>query len=486
VAVGLIEQGHPVIITEGGRVPRRIRTDGSNHPGAEWQGPGSVSSACRKIDKNMSSLIPETLGKYEIGKEVGRGSMGAVFEAYDPYIDRRVAVKMALADALKDKDTGERFRKMFFNEAHTAGMLRHPNILDIFDAGVDEDKCFIVMELVEEGTTIKEHCRPEGLLPVNQAAEIVFKCAKALDYAHKQGVIHRDIKPTNILLTDDRDVKIADFSIAHIAQSDMSETMPMGFVGSPRYMSPEQVQEDEITNQTDLFSLGIVAYEMFTGHHPFGGETFSSLIHKVINEDPTPMSRYRVDLPDLLERIIFKALEKSPQRRYRTGLDFASELSMLFTHLDQPQTDIPAQEKFNLVKDLDFFRGFPDSEIWEIIRASVWHEVEQDEIIVQEGDVDDAFFILIAGRVEVSKDGQLLSELGEGHCFGEMGYLNRIKRTASVTALKPVTLMKVNSTLIEQVTQDCQLRFYKVFLRVLIDRLSSTNEMAVKSLRAGA
>lgn len=434
----------------------------------------------------MSTPIPETLGKYEIRREVGRGSMGAVFEAYDPYIDRPVAVKLALADALKDKASGERFRKMFFNEAHTAGMLRHPNILDIFDAGVDEDKCYIVMELVEDGATIKEHCRPEGLLPINEAAEIVFKCAKALDYAHKQGVIHRDIKPTNILLTGTMDVKIADFSIAHIARNDMSETMPMGFVGSPRYMSPEQVQEDEITNQTDLFSLGIVAYELFTGHHPFGGETFSSLIHKVINEDPIPMKRFRSDLPDLLERIIFKALEKSPQRRYRTGLDFASELSMLFTHLDQPQTDIPAQEKFNYVKDLDFFRGFPDSEIWEIIRASVWQEADLDEVIIEEGDVDDAFFIITAGAVSVTKDGQHLSDLTEGDCFGEMGYLNRIKRSATVTATKPVSIMKVNSTLIEQVTQECQLRFCKVFLRVLVERLSSTNEMAVRSLRAGA
>ena len=251
-------------------------------------------------------------------------------------------------------------------------------------------------------------------------------------------------------------------------------------------MSPEQVQEDEITNQTDLFSLGIVAYEMFTGHHPFGGETFSSLIHKVINEDPIPMKHFRSDLPDLLEGIIFRALEKSPQRRYRTGLDFASALSMLFTHLDQPQSDIPAQEKFDYVKDLDFFRGFPDSEIWEIIRASVWQEVDVDEVIIKEGDVDDAFFIITAGSVLVSKGGQRLSELHQGDCFGEMGYLSRIKRSATVTATKPASLMKVNSNLIEQVTPECQLRFYKVFLRVLVDRLSSTNEMAVRSLRAGA
>ena len=429
--------------------------------------------------------MPATLGKYEIRKEVGRGSMGAVFEAYDPYIDRLVAVKLALADALKDKDSGERFRKMFFNEAHTAGMLRHPNILDIFDAGVDKDKCYIVMDLVYDGSTLKEFCRPENLFPINQAVEIIFKCAKALDYAHKQGVIHRDIKPTNILLTEDHDVKIADFSIAHTARTDMTQTMPMGFVGSPRYMSPKQIQEDTITNQTDLFSLGIVAYELLTGHHPFGGESFSSLIHKVINEDPTSMKTFASNVPDVLEKIVFKALEKVPERRYRSGFDIASELRMLFSHLDRPQADISFQDKFNYVKELHFFRGFPDFEIWEIIRASVWQEANLDEIIVKEGDIDDAFFIITAGRVEISKEGQILDELNEGDCFGEMGYLNRMKRTATVTAKVPVSLMKVNTTLIEQVTAECQLRLYKVFLRVLIDRLSKTTEMMVKSRIAG-
>ena len=425
--------------------------------------------------------MPKKLGKYEIAKEVGRGSMGAVFESYDPYIDRSVAVKVALADALQDKTSGERFRKMFFNEAHTAGMLRHPNILDIFDAGVDGDKCYIVMELVADGTTLKDYCRAENLLSVNQAAEIIFKCAQALDYAHKQGVIHRDIKPTNILLTADMDVKIADFSIAHIARTDMTQTMPMGFVGSPRYMSPEQVQEDTITNQTDLFSLGIVAYEMFTGHHPFGGESFSSLIHKVINEEPFPMRNFQSTTPEVLEKIVFKALEKSPERRYRTGLDFASELSTFFSHLERPQNGISFQEKFDYVRELNFFRGFPDSEIWEVIRASIWQKADLGERIVKEGDVDDSFFIITAGRVEVSKNGEVLQELFEGDCFGEMGYLNKIQRTASVTASVPVSLMKVNSTLIEQVTAECQLRFYKVFLRVLIERLRNTTEMVVES-----
>ena len=420
------------------------------------------------------------LGKYEVVREVGRGSMGVVYQAYDPYIDRQVAVKVALADALKDREAGERFRKMFFNEAHTAGMLRHPNILDIFDAGVDEDKCYIVMELIEHGDTLRTYCRGDSLLPVNQVAELIFRCAKALDYAHRQGVIHRDIKPSNILLTPEMDVKIADFSIAHINRTDMSQTMPMGFVGSPRYMSPEQVQEDTITHQTDLFSLGIVFYEMLSGRHPFGGESFSDLIHRVINEEPTPLETHRPDLPPILGRIVVKCLEKAPERRYRMGLDLASDLSMAFTHLERPQEEIPAREKFELVKPLDFFRGFSDAEIWEIIRASVWQEAAPGEAIIQEGDIDDSFFVIIHGAVNVTKQGRLLGRLKSGECFGEMGYLNKTRRTATVNAEGQVSLMKVNATLIEQVSADCQLRFSRVFLRVLSERLAKTTELVVR------
>ena len=132
----------------------------------------------------MSNTIPEKLGKYDIQKQIGRGSMGIVYQGYDPFADKLVAVKVAISDSLKDSDSGQRYRKMFFNEAHTAGMLKHPNIIGILDAGVDQDECYIVMELVEGGNTLKTHCKQDNLLPVEQVVEIIFKCAKALDYAH--------------------------------------------------------------------------------------------------------------------------------------------------------------------------------------------------------------------------------------------------------------------------------------------------------------
>jgi len=419
---------------------------------------------------------PTKMGKYELRRELGRGSMGVVYEAFDPYIGRLVAVKVAIADALKHSDSGERFRKMFFNEAHTAGRLRHPNILDIFDAGVDKEKCYIVMEIIDGADTLKPYCRPDNLLPLNQVADILFRCAKALDYAHRQGVIHRDIKPSNILLTRAMEAKIADFSIAHINRTDLSQTMPLGFVGSPRYMSPEQVQEDMITSQTDLFSLGVVAYELFTGHHPFGAESFTKLIHSVVHEEPIPMTQYRPELPSAVQRIVSKALEKQPERRYRTGIEIAADLSVAFSHLQRAQEGIPARDKFQLIKNLHFFRGFTEGELWEIVRASVWLDVPQGDAVIREGQIDDAVYIITAGEASVTKQGHVLQRLVLGECFGEMAYLRKIKRTATVTAETPLSLMKLNASLLEQVAPACQLRFYQIFTTVLIDRLITANE----------
>jgi serine/threonine protein kinase len=423
--------------------------------------------------------IPKKLGKYEIQKQIGRGSMGIVYQGYDPFVDKLVAVKVAIADALKDKESGQRYRKMFFNEAHTAGMLKHPNIMGILDAGVDEEECYIVMELVEGGDTLKTYCKADNLLPVKQVIEIIFKCAKALDYAHRQGVIHRDIKPTNILVTHDKDIKIGDFSIAHVITSDTTHTMPSGFVGSPRYMSPEQVQEDSISNQTDLFSLGIVMYELLTGKHPFIADSFSRLIHKIINEQQPPISTYRPDLPEILERIIHHALQKSPAKRYKMGLNMAADLSLAFDYLEQPEEDIGEQEMFNAVQNIGFFTEFPESEIWEIIRACIWQTCMVGDQIINEGDIDDAFFIIVSGVAEVSKEGHVLGQLHAGDCFGEMSYLGKSKRSATIRAKEPMQLMKINATLIDQVSVDCQLRFSKVFLKTLVHRLSNTNIMAI-------
>ena len=421
--------------------------------------------------------ISEKLGKYQIIELIGHGNMGEVYRGYDPFAEMDVAVKVAISDALKDKESGGRCRKMFFNEARTAGTLKHPNIVEILDASVDDDQCFIVMELIEGGDTLKTYCTVDNLLPYETVVEIIFKCAKALDYAHRSGVIHRDIKPTNILLTKDHDVKIADFGIAHLMTSDTAATLPMGFMGSPRYMSPEQVQEDALNSQTDLFSLGIVMYEMLTGKHPFSAYSFSRLIHMIINEKHPPLRSHRADIPEILEKIIHHALQKDPEKRYKMGLNLAADLSLAFDCLDKPNEDMQVKERFNEIKTLDFFQDFNESKIWEIIHACIWQDFNAGEEIIVEGEIDDSFYVITAGDVDVYKDNALIGELRCGDCFGEMSYLSKEKRTATIKAKTNVSLMKFNSTLIEQASVECQLHFSKVFMSTLVRRLSTTTAM---------
>jgi len=420
--------------------------------------------------------IPQKLGKYDVTEHIDRGSMGIVYLGHDPFIDRPVALKVALGESLSDPESGERYRKMFFNEAHTAGMLTHPNIISIFDAGVDQETCYIVMEYIEGGDTLKSFCTPENLLPIEKVVEIVFKCAKALDYAHRQGVVHRDIKPSNILVTKDHDVKIGDFSIAQLNKADTTETQQTGMMGSPKYMSPEQLKEDSITNQSDLFSLGIVMYELLTGKHPFPADNFSRLVTKILNDEPTPLKELRTDIPQVLEDIVKKAMQKEVKNRYSMGLDLATDLSKAFESLDGPEENISEQEQFNSIKKLEFFEGFPDAELWEIIRASNWQDYTNDDDIIVEGELDDCFYIIVQGEVAVKKNDKSIRTLKAGDCFGEMGYLTKTKRTATIKSDGDTAILKINSTVISQVSLNCQVRFLKVFLRTLIHRLSATTE----------
>ena len=424
----------------------------------------------------MPSLENTTLGKYDIVREIGRGNMATVYLGQDPFADREVAIKVALPDILKDEELGAKFRKMFFNEAKVAGMLKHPNLVSIYDAGVAEDLCYIAMEYVPGDRTLHEHCTPERLLPVVDAVQIIFKCAKALDHAHRQGVIHRDIKPRNVLLTEDRDIKIADFGIALLTRTDTTGTQMMDYVGSPLYMSPEQIRDDNVTTQTDVFSLGVLMYELITGKHPFLADSLAAITHRIVEEDHIPIKDLRSNAPDVLESIVRRALKKKPSARYKTGMDLAADLSLVFDDLTFSEDDLSDREKINLVQDLKFFSEFSEPEIWEVIHASTWQQFDPGQTILIEGELDRSFYVIVSGRVDVMKGAQLVGELGGGMCFGEMGFISGEKRTATVVSKTDVWVMKVNASLIERASVNCQLRFHKTFLQTLVSRLRLTTQ----------
>jgi len=422
-------------------------------------------------------VVPEKIGKYEIVQEVGRGSMGTVYSAHDPFSDRLVAIKVAHPQFVDQSEAGQRFRKLFFNEAHAAGSLDHPNILRILDADVDGDLCYLVMEYVEGAQTLEQYVKPDRLLTLREVVGIIYKCAKALDHAHRQGVIHRDIKPSNLLLNEERDVKLADFSIAMITRPDNKHTQFTGFLGSPLYMSPEQINELPLSSPTDIFSLGTVMYQMLTGNHPFKADNLNAINQRITREEPPALSSFRNDLPDGLSYTLRRMLRKSPAQRYQTGLDLAADLAVIFEDLDAVPNEDALREKFGTIKNLGFFKGFSDADIWELIRACTWQNYPAGTPVIKDGESDHSFYIVLSGVVGIEKNGHAVDSLQEGACFGEMGYLSRAKRTATVVAKTDVSLMKVNASTIDRAAESTQLRFHKVFVRTLIARLADTTSL---------
>lgn len=421
-------------------------------------------------------IVPDKVGKYVIVNEVGRGSTGIVYLSHDPYYGRDVAIKVYNIESGGDEDRARIARKMFLSEAHMVGMLQHPNILPIYDAGEEDGHCYIVTEHVHGARTLSAYTRPDNLLRVDDVVELVYKCAKALHYAHSRGVIHRDIKPSNIMLTQDSDIRVIDFGIALVADSDISRIE--GIAGSPSYMSPEQVQSLELTNHSDIYSLGAVMYELLTGSRPFRAGNLAKLLHQIVYATPAPIHTLRKEIPEELETVVSTAMQKLPERRYRSGLDFAAELTRVHQQLRQRYARIDQQEQFGVLRRLKFFHDFSHSEIWEVLRASQWQDYLEGEEIVKEGEMDDRFYIVVSGDCMVERHGARLNGLDTGDCFGETSYVQGAKRTATVRAAGSVTVLKVSSTLLEQVSASCQLRFNRVFLRSLISRLQNAEARA--------
>lgn len=423
-------------------------------------------------DSNATSgNVPERIGKYVIIKEVGQGSTGRVFLSHDPYYGRDVAIKVYNLESEEDEQKASVTRKMFFNEAQMVGRLQHPNIVPIYDAGEEEGKYYVVTEHIHGARTLAAYTKPDNLLRIDDVVEIIYKCSKALYYAHNRGVVHRDIKPNNIMLTNDNDVRIIDFGIAIVSDSDVSRIE--GIAGSPSYMSPEQVQSAEITPQSDIYSLGAVMYELLTGFRPFRANNLSKLLHQIVFATPPPLHSLRDEISEDLEEVVARSLQKEPEKRFPNASEFSAALTRVYQDLRNQYSQIDRKEQFDLLRKLAFFHDFSHEEIHEVLRASDWRDYQDGQPIIREGEMDDRFYVIVNGEVGVESGRRKIGVLGEGECFGETSYVDGARRTASIVANGDVTLMRVSSSLLEQASSSCQLRFNKVFLRTLIHRLQA-------------
>jgi len=419
----------------------------------------------------------EKIGKYEIVSKLGEGATSAVYLGHDPFADRDVAIKVVFPDALKSEDDDRKlFRKLFVTEASLAGKLLHPHIVQIYDAVVDEGMSYVVMEYVDGGT-LEPHCRPDALLPIERILEIVFKCTRALDFANRAGVIHRDIKPANILLHDETDIKISDFGSALMMTS---ETTQVSGIGSPAYMSPQQIKDHPLNLQTDIYSLGVVMYQMLTGQLPFQASNNFSMMYQITNVEPQPPSSLRPQVPPAVDRIVKKAMQKELENRYQNWDQFSRDLTEAIRSAEatQQKEGIADSEKFNTLRALSFFTDFSDAELWEVMRVSRWEYCKPGTVLIREGETGDFFCLLASGEVKVIKQGKLLNILNTGECFGEMAYIARASgsvRSADVLTLSDARVITISNADLDGASDICRHKFDRAFMAILVERLSLAN-----------
>jgi tRNA A-37 threonylcarbamoyl transferase component Bud32 len=418
----------------------------------------------------------EHVANYPVIRKLGEGATSEVFLCQDPFRGREVAVKRIFPEALRDPMRGRVFRKLFFTEASLAGKLEHPHIAQIFDAGIGEDSGYIVMEYVPGGT-MERFCAPDSLLPVEQVLEIAFKCARALSFAHARAVTHRDIKPGNILYANEpTDVRIGDFGLA---VNMGSETTQVTGVGSPAYMSPEQIRDEVVDHRTDLYSLGVVMYQMLSGTLPYRGGNKFSIIFQITQHEPPPPSSHRRGVTESLDRVVRRAMQKDPAQRYQSGDELAEDLiEVLRAGMGQrPRGELGDADKFVALRNMRFFSAFADPELWEVVALASWRRIPAGAPMVREGEHGDFFCMMVQGEARVTKNKKLLSVLGPGQCFGEMAYLSisSHERGATVTAARDSVIMQVKVGDLGGASADCRSKFDRAFIGILVERLNLAN-----------
>ncbi len=419
--------------------------------------------------------LPEQIGKYPVIRKLAEGATSEVYLCHDPFNEREVAVKRIFPEALRNSVSGRVYRKLFLAEASLTGKLSHPHIVAIYDAVVEQESGYIVMEYVDGGT-LEPHTAPDNLLPIDKIVEIVFKCTRALSYANQLGVTHRDIKPGNILMSGPTDIKISDFGLA---LSSGIDTTQISGVGSPAYMSPEQIREQPLSQQTDIYSLGVVMYQLLTGELPYQASNNFSMIYQITTTDPAPPSSLRDGIPMSVDRIVRKAMHKDQTRRYQTWEDFAKDLADAFRaeSLSRKSEEFADSEKFNALRAMEFFRRFTDPELWEVVTMGSWEKVPAGTTLMREGDLGDHFCLLVSGEVKVTKNKKLLNVLGAGECFGEMAYLSETskERGASISANGESRVVRIKVADLEGASEACRLKFDRAFIGILVARLNLAN-----------
>ncbi|MGH8161724.1 MAG: serine/threonine-protein kinase [Gammaproteobacteria bacterium] len=421
---------------------------------------------------------PWQIGRYVITRELGRGSTSRVYLAHDPDLGGDVALKLYHDDSVRPERARTR-RKLFANEGVLVGKLVHPNIARVLDSGEDGGRPYVACEYLSGAKPLSAHTRLSTLLPQRRVVEILFACAKALDYAHGLGVIHRDIKPSNVLITSDGIPKLLDCGIA--VMSFTGTQTVTGLVGSPSYMAPEQVRDGTATVRSDVYSLGVMGYELLSARRPFYGENLSHLVHQIIYATPRPLSRLRASVPAELEAVVAQAMEKDPERRFPNALAMAARLAWVLDAFNRDSGTLDQHARFDFLRYLPLFQDFGYSEVWEVASRSEWRSYDEGEAIVTAGSHERALFVVVSGEVVVERKNGTIRRLHRGQFFGELNLVSAHARMPAVRAATPAELMRFDVKQLEAISTTSQLAFHKLFNRMLVHRLERSKERAAKS-----
>ncbi|MBI3369102.1 MAG: protein kinase [Burkholderiales bacterium] len=427
--------------------------------------------------------LPARIGKYRVVSRLGEGATSEVFLAHDDFSNRPVAIKRVRAASAEGTAESHYRDRFFAAEAALAGKLQHPNVVRIFDAVPDPQQPYLVMEYVA-GATLRRYCRADALLPLSQTVEIGFKCAMALGYVFRQGLIHRDVKPANILTVLDGDhlvdVKISDFGSVLDTLSDHTQVFR---VGSLAYMSPEQLDGSTLDARADLYSLAAVLYHLVAGRPPFDATTQMALMHQIYSATPPPLTTLREGVPPRMDAILQRALAKSPVDRHASWDEFAQAWSSLVANREVPVgklQDVLDSERFNLLRSLEFFAGFGDVELWEVVHRAKWRRHKFGDALYRKGEEGNTFHIIGQGRIDVYRDGERVAQLGAGTSVGEMAYLapspDLRRHAADVIVSEPATTVSFTPATLETLSPTTRHLFDAAFIKVLVRRLHSAHE----------
>lgn len=425
-----------------------------------------------ELDKTAAPL-PDDIGNYRITRMLGRGATSYVYLGVDKDTLKLVAIKR-----IRPECTIGLQHKMFAVEASLCGKLKHPNIVSLIEANTgDPNNAYIVMEYIE-GESLENFSTPDRLLPVETVLDVVRQAAEALNYAFQTGVIHRDVKPANILMRQDGLVKLSDFGCALLFNSD---TTQISGAGSLSFMSPEQITGVTLNHQSDIYSMGAVLYRLLTGHNTFNAADNYAAINQILNHPPIPIETRRADLPKELCRIVDRALQKNLEDRYLDWKEFLSDLYAV-SGIMRDASPVEDQTKFELMSHCAFFKDFLTVEIWEVLHASLWRIFEHNEQIIKDGEHGFSFYIILEGSVIVSKKQRMLNVVHAGDCVGENAclYKGNPIRGATVTAQGKVTALEISKDRLDAFSKDVCIRMDRAFLRSLNEKLSVSNSRVLQ------